>query len=114
MFGKSCSLKKTLPCACVTCEKRCWESKSWLCRVIECFCEERVEVCVERVSDESNEFYVDYVCADRSCGFKINAFDENFLIYTRVVQNVKDYMFFHERNMCTCKRLVRAVVERVT
>ena len=118
MFCKEKSedqLNVKLCCKCRRCSE--WDlkkHKQWICKEIECFCEQRVIVRADQEKNDSRELDVVYECEDQSCGFKIGAYDVNFSAYHKIIDNVKQYMFFHDRPRCLCGVFVRAVVERVT
>jgi hypothetical protein len=55
-----------------------------------------------------------YECVEKHCGFKIAADDPHCSTYIKILDDLKDYLFFLKLDKCECGHKTNAIVDRVT
>ena len=69
---------------------------------------------VKQPDKNSRQLSATYECVDKCCGVRIAADDPHCLEYITILDNMKEYLFFHRLDKCECGLKVYAVVERIT
>ena len=69
---------------------------------------------VKQPDKDSRQLSATYECVEKYCGFRIAADDPHCSTYITILDNMKEYLFFHKLDKCECGQKVYAVVERVT
>ena len=83
------------------------------CHKIDCFCDERVAVVVKKLN-ETDELTATYECAEKYCGYKVVAHGESCRAYVTILNNMKEYIFFHTPEKCECNKKAQIILERIT
>jgi hypothetical protein len=83
------------------------------CRKIDCFCDERVAVVAKKLN-ETDELTATYECAEKYCGYKVVAHGESCRAYVTILNNMKEYFFFHTPEKCECNKKAQIILERIT
>jgi hypothetical protein len=82
------------------------------CRKISCFCDERVAVVVKQ--NDKDELTATYECVEKYCGYRVVAHSEHCRAYVTILNNIKEYIFFHTPEKCECGKKAQAILERLT